>query len=51
MLITYRESFFRWKMNHGLRYTYFRGQERVHRELTTLYAEMNLNQFSLHHYV
>ena len=39
------------KMKYGLRYTYFRTKERVHRELTLLYACMNLKKFSLHHYV
>ena len=39
------------KMKYGLRYTYFRGKERVHRELTLLYACMNLKKFALHHYV
>ena len=34
----------------SLRKTYFRGKERVHRELTLLYACMNLKKFALHHY-
>ena len=39
------------KMKYGLRYTYFRTKERVHRESILLYACMNLKKFSLHHYV
>ena len=39
------------KTKYGLRKTYFRGKERVHRELTLLYACMNLKKFALHHYV
>lgn len=39
------------KMKYGLTKTYFRGIERVHRELTLLYACMNLKKFALHHYV
>ena len=39
------------KMKYGLRNTYFRTKERVHRELTLLYACMNLKKFALHHYV
>ena len=39
------------KMKYGLRSTYFRTKERVHRELTLLYACMNLKKFSLHHYM
>ncbi len=39
------------KMKYGLRSTYFRTKERVHRELTLLYACMNLKKFALHHYV
>ena len=39
------------KMKYGLRKTYFRTKERVHRELTLLYACMNLKKFALHHYV
>ena len=35
---------------YGLRNTYFRTKERVHRELTLLYACMNLKKFALHHY-
>lgn len=38
------------KMKYGLRKTYFRTRERVHRELTLLYACMNLKKFALHHY-
>ena len=38
------------KMKYGLSKTYFRGKERVHRELTLLYACMNLKKFALHHY-
>ena len=38
------------KMKYGLRSTYFRTKERVHRELTLLYACMNLKKFALHHY-
>ena len=34
----------------SLRSTYFRTKERVHRELTLLYACMNLKKFALHHY-
>ena len=37
------------KMKYGLTKTYFRGKERVHRELTLLYACMNLKKFALHH--
>ena len=37
------------KMKYGLRNTYFRSKERVHRELTLLYACMNLKKFALHH--
>ena len=39
------------KMKYGLRNTYFRSKERVHRELTLLYACMNLKKFALHHSV
>lgn len=39
------------KMKYGLTKTYFRGKERVHQELTLLYACMNLKKFALHHYV
>ena len=39
------------KMKYGLRKTYFRTKERVHRELTLLYACMNLKKFAIHHYV
>ena len=38
------------KTKYGLRSTYFRTKERVHRELTLLYACMNLKKFALHHY-
>lgn len=38
------------KTKYGLRSTYFRTKERVHRELTLLYACMNLKKFVLHHY-
>ena len=38
------------KMKYGLTKTYFRTREKVHRELTLLYACMNLNKFALHHY-
>jgi transposase len=38
------------KTKYGLRNTYFRTKERVHRELTLLYACMNLKKFALHHY-
>ena len=38
------------KMKYGLRKTYFRTKKRVHRELTLLYACMNLKKFALHHY-
>lgn len=38
------------KMKFGLGKTYFRGKERVSRELTLLYACMNLKKFALHHY-
>ena len=38
------------KMKFGLRKTYFKGKQRVHRELTLLYACMNLKKFALHHY-
>ncbi|MBP3456508.1 MAG: IS1182 family transposase [Bacilli bacterium] len=37
------------KMKYGLRKTYFKTKERVHRELTLLYACMNLKKFALHH--
>lgn len=39
------------KTKYGLRKTYFRGKKRVHRELTLLYACMNLKKFALHYYV
>ena len=39
------------KMKYGLTKTYFRTREKVHRELTLLYACMNLKKFALHHYV
>ena len=38
------------KMKYGLRKTYFKSKERVHRELTLLYACMNLKKFALHNY-
>lgn len=38
------------KMKFGLTKTYFRSKEKVHRELTLLYACMNLKKFALHHY-
>ena len=38
------------KTKYGLRKTYFRGKERVHRELPLLYACMNLKKFALHRY-
>lgn len=38
------------KTKYGLRNTYFRSKERVHRELTLLYACMNLKKFALHHH-
>ena len=38
------------KVKHGLGKTYFRTKERVGRELTLLYACMNLKKFALHHY-
>ena len=38
------------KTKFGLGKTYFRGKERVSRELTLLYACMNLKKFALHHY-
>jgi transposase len=38
------------KTKYGLRNTYFRTKERVHRELTLLYACMNLKKFAHHHY-
>ena len=37
------------KMKYGLTKTYFRSKERVHRELTLLYACMNLKKFAFHH--
>ena len=39
------------KTKYGLTKTYFRTREKVHRELTLLYACMNLKKFALHHYV
>lgn len=39
------------KMKFGLGKTYFRTKERVSRELTLLYACMNLKKFALHHQV
>ena len=38
------------KMKYGLTKTYFRTKEKVQRELTLLYACMNLKKFALHHY-
>ena len=38
------------KTKYGLTKTYFRTREKVHRELTLLYACMNLKKFALHHY-
>ena len=38
------------KMKYGLTKTYFRTREKVHRELTLLYACMNLKKFALHHH-
>ena len=38
------------KMKYELRNTYFRTKERVHRELTLLFACMNLKKFALDHY-
>ena len=38
------------KMKFGLGKTYFRTKQRVSRELTLLYACMNLKKFALHHY-
>ena len=37
------------KTKFGLTKTYFRGKKKVHRELTLLYACMNLKKFALHH--
>jgi len=37
------------KMKYGLTKTYFRSKEKVHRELTLLYACMNLKKFALHY--
>ena len=39
------------KMKYGLTKTYFRTREKVQRELTLLYACMNLKKFALHHYI
>ena len=39
------------KMKYGLGKTYFRSREKVHRELTLLYACMNMKKFALHHSV
>ena len=39
------------KTKYGLLKTYFRTREKVHRELTLLYACMNLKKFALHQYV
>ena len=38
------------KTKYGLLKTYFRTREKVHRELTLLYACMNLKKFALHQY-
>ena len=38
------------KTKYGLTKTYFRSREKVHRELTLLYACMNLKKFALHQY-
>lgn len=38
------------KMKFGLGKTYFKSKERVHRELTLLYACMNLKKFAMHRY-
>ena len=38
------------KTKYGLTKTYFKTREKVHRELTLLYACMNLKKFALHHY-
>ena len=38
------------KMKFGLGKTYFRSKERVSRELTLLYACMNLKKFAIHNY-
>lgn len=37
------------KMKFGLTKTYFRSKKKVHRELTLLYACMNLKKFAYHH--
>ena len=37
------------KMKYGLTKTYFRSKIKVHRELTLLYACMNLKKFAYHH--
>lgn len=37
------------KMKYGLTKTYFRSKTKVHRELTLLYACMNLKKFAYHH--
>ena len=39
------------KTKYGLTKTYFRSREKVHRELTLLYACMNLKKFAFHHNV
>ena len=46
----YDDGFADGKKKYGLRSTYFRTKEMVHRELTLLYACMNLKKFALHHY-
>lgn len=38
------------KTKYGLMKTYFRSREKVHRELTLLYACMNLKKFAIHQY-
>ena len=38
------------KTKYGLTKTYFRSREKVHRELTLLYACMNLKKFAIHQY-
>lgn len=38
------------KTKFGLSKTYFRSKSKVHRELTLLYACMNLKKFAYHHY-
>lgn len=38
------------KTKYGLTKTYFRSRKKVHRELTLLYACMNLKKFAIHQY-